>query len=433
MSCFSLETKITSRMNRGGFTLVEIMVSLMIFVVVSGAMVSILMMSSELFRRGEFSRSANDETIAVLGAVTDDLNHLVPESGDGWFYAGIPSASGNTAISFTTTGQHENGLGSRGQNARTVVGMWVEEIANKPPRLRRITLDDTLDIRDFVGSLLTTNGIMGRKVSSLSTNLIIQCWGGDGASIKTVTITLGTDDEWPGRQALREIASDQRIADLQFTCDYNWTPATTTGTGGLDKLDVIVPSSVLTEGCLHFSAWLALNELPSMQRPKDKGTLHKDQPDWEQIVSSGNTRLGPWHDEVYDTRPKEWKPAMSTNSNPVRKPPFPSALRLSFVLTGGGRFAPSGYLQSNLDNDTAGDSFRVSGLQGLPSIPGSMVRVGDEWIAYSSVRNGSITYDQVDALNGASRGARRSTVTAHPRGEVVRIGQSYSLVRSLPR
>ena len=95
--------------NRAGFTLVEIMVSLMIFVVVSGAMVSIMMMSSELFRRGEFSRSANDETIAVLGAVNDDLSHLVPESGDGWFYAGVPTRSGNTMVSFTTRGQHING------------------------------------------------------------------------------------------------------------------------------------------------------------------------------------------------------------------------------------------------------------------------------------------------------------------------------------
>ncbi|HEX3132200.1 MAG TPA: prepilin-type N-terminal cleavage/methylation domain-containing protein, partial [Planctomycetota bacterium] len=103
---------------RRGFTLVEIMVSLMIFVVVSGAMVGIMLMSSELFRRGEFSRSANDEVVAVLGAVSDDLNHLVPETGDGWFFAGIQSDSGNTLVAFTTAGQNPDGIGARGQNSR---------------------------------------------------------------------------------------------------------------------------------------------------------------------------------------------------------------------------------------------------------------------------------------------------------------------------
>ena len=99
--------------NRRGFTLIEIMVSLMIFIVVSGAMVGIMLMSSELFRRGEFSRAANDEVVAVLGAVSDDLNHLVPETGDGWFFAGVPTASGNTLVAYTTAGQNPDGIGAQ--------------------------------------------------------------------------------------------------------------------------------------------------------------------------------------------------------------------------------------------------------------------------------------------------------------------------------
>jgi prepilin-type N-terminal cleavage/methylation domain-containing protein len=444
MSLSWSDSSVTSSINRRGFTLVEIMVSLMIFVVVSGAMVSILMMSSELFRRGEFSRSANDETIAVLGAVTDDLNHLVPESGDGWFYAGIPNRSGNTMISFTTTGQNANGLGTRGQNARTLIGLWVDETPDEKPKLRRVTLDDTLDILDFIGSLLTNNGLQGRKVTHFET-LTAGGYDSKGSRITLLSITkasVAEDKAWFGRQVMRELAGATDLADLEFTGVYNWVSPTDTGKGESQvPLEVIIPSSILTEGCLHFSAWLALNELPSMQRPKDKGTLYKGQPDWEQIDHNGSTILGPWGKavgggggaEVYDTRPKNWKPSTTAGASVVRKPPFPSALRLSFVLTGGGRFAPAGYLQSDLANDASGGSFRVSGLQGLPSIPGSMVRVGDEWIAYQSVRSGSIYYEGLDPLIGASRGARRSTVTAHQRGTVVQIGQSYSLVRSLPR
>jgi hypothetical protein len=103
------------------------------------------------------------------------------------------------------------------------------------------------------------------------------------------------------------------------------------------------------------------------------------------------------------------------------------------VLTGGGRFAPTGHLQSDLTNDHAAGSFRFTGLKGLPSIPGSMVRIGDEWIAYQSVQNGSISYNGFDSNIGAARGARRSALDGHNRGDLIRVGQSYSLVRSLPR
>ncbi len=430
---------------RRGFTLVEIMVSLMIFVVVSGAMVSILMMSSELYRRGEFSRSANDETIAVLGAISDDISHLAPERADGWFYAGTPSRSGNTLIAFTTTGQHENGLGTRGQNARTLVGLWVEEKNNEQPRLRRITLDDTLDVLDFIGSLLTNNGINDRMVTNFD-GLYVGGYDRDNNPVNiNVSVTAASIPEetfWIGRQVMRALANNPNVVDLHFTGRYNWSSPTSNGKGGTEELDVIVPSSVLTEGCLHFSAWLALNELPNMQRPKDKSAATLGQPDWEQIDHNGSTRLGPWGKsingsgggaEVYDTRPKNWRPTTTTGLNPVRKPPFPSALRLSFVLTGGGRFAPTGYLQSDLANDFAAGSFRYTGLKGIPSLPGSMVRIGDEWIAYQSVQSGTIYYEGLDTNIGAGRGARRSSVSAHNRGETIQVGQSYSLVRSLPR
>lgn len=432
---------------RRGFTLIEIMVSLMIFVVVSGAMVGIMLMSSELFRRGEFSRAANDEVVAVLGAVSDDLNHLVPETGDGWFFAGVPSASGNTLVAYTTAGQNPDGIGARGQNARSLVGTWVEETSGQEPRLRRLVLDDSRDVLDFISSLVITSGVGGRIVTAMVGNdLIAEGFDAEGNSAGTlVSCRPGApadQQDWFGRRVLRALANNPSVADIAFTCRYSWRVPTGTGggsnnSGGTDDLSVVIPSSVLTQGCLHFSAWLALNDIPGMQRPKDQ----RGQPDWEQIDANGGTRLGPWGPtisnsdgaEVYDTRPQGWVPPAANVARSIPKPPFPSAIRLSFVLTGGGRFSPRGSLQSDLTAGAQAGDLRYTGINALPSAPGSMVRVDDEWIAYQRIAGGRLFVEAHSPELGPGRGARRSRVAAHQRGATIRVGQSYSLVRAIPR
>jgi prepilin-type N-terminal cleavage/methylation domain-containing protein len=430
-----------------GFTLIEIMVSLMIFVVVSGAMVSILIMSTELFRRGEFSRSANDETIAVLGAVSDDLNHLVPETGDGWFYAGVPTTSGNTLVAFTTAGQNPDGIGARGQNARSLVGMWVEEKAGEEPRLRRLVLDDSRDITDFISSLVIASGDGGRVVTGFDT---LSATGFDAAGAEVAlgvscsSASLPPEKDWFGRRVMRRLAGGGPIADVAFSGRYNWRrpPASggggAGGNGGTEELMVVIPSSVLTQGCLHFSAWIALNDIPGMQRPKNARTR---QPDWEQLDANGGTRLGPWGpsidgggmSEPYDTRPENWQPPTQNAAAAQPKPPFPSAIRLAFVLTGGGRFAPRGTLASDLAATAEAGDLRYSGINGLPTAPGTSVRIDDEWIAYQTNSAGRLAFGTHAVEDGPGRGARRSRVVAHGRGAVLRTGQSYSLVRAIPR
>ncbi|MBA3699009.1 MAG: prepilin-type N-terminal cleavage/methylation domain-containing protein [Planctomycetes bacterium] len=432
---------------RRGFTLIEIMVSLMIFVVVSGAMVGIMLMSSELFRRGEFSRAANDEVVAVLGAVSDDLNHLVPETGDGWFFAGVPSASGNTLVAYATAGQNPDGIGARGQNSRSLVGTWVEEPTGQEPRLRRIVLDDSRDVLDFISSLVISSGVGGQIVTGFD-NLAAEGYDSDGNSTGQLAGCRPgppRNTDWFGRIIMRALANQPSVADIAFTGRYNWRVPTGTGggsnnSGGTADLSVVIPSSVLTQGCLHFSAWLALNDIPGMQRPK---TLdERQQPDWEQLDANGGTRLGPWGPainngsdgaEVYDTRPQGWIPPTANVARAIPKPPFPSAIRLSFVLTGGGRFSPRGTLQSDLENSAQAGDLRYTGITGLPSLPGSMVRVGDEWIAYQRNAGGRLYFETHSPELGPGRGARRSRVAAHARGATLRVGQSYSLVRAIPR
>lgn len=84
---------------RSAFTLIEILVSIMIFMVVGGAMVGILLVASTLYREGEAQRQATDETVAILAALDDDLMRAVPESQGGAFVAQASAAGdGNVAV-----------------------------------------------------------------------------------------------------------------------------------------------------------------------------------------------------------------------------------------------------------------------------------------------------------------------------------------------
>jgi hypothetical protein len=175
--------------------------------------------------------------------------------------------------------------------------------------------------------------------------------------------------------------------------------------------------TVVTTGCLHFGAWLAIQDYADYQRPRDsaKGV------DWEKPNSGHGP--GPWRDPSgsiidYDTDGPMPPPA-SQNW------PFPTAMRLSLTLTGGSRFAPSGFLTGSMTKTDT--SFRIAGVGALPTVPGSVLRIDDEWIAYTSYVGGRVTCE------AAGRGARRSLAAAHDRSHEVRLGQTYSLVRALPR
>lgn len=420
---------------RSAFTLVEIMISIMIFVVVSSAMVGIMLTGAELFRRGEFSRSANDETVAVIGAIDDDLKHVVPATADGYVFAKVTSASGNTLIALTTKQEAPDGVTARGLKSRSLVSMWVDENGEPPEhRLRRVELDDTREIDDFITSLMVTAGYAGRRLTGWL-SLSVDSLDDEGAiqgNVVTIRATdMAEDLVWPARRIARAIGPTTRNLRFTLAAPYSWANTNArTGTGNAgttetEPLIVDVPAATLTQGCLHFSVWLALQDMPDMKRPR--GADYK--PDWEQRTTDlSSTRLGPWNDEAYDTRPRGWTPQL-----PLNAAPFPTAARFSVVLTGGGRFVPTGTLLDPLDNTaTVPISFRVTGLKSVPTIPGSMIRVGNEWIAYSGYVNGSIKVDAaVDPE--AKRGARRSAIAAHEQRDRVWMGQAYSLVRSLPK
>jgi prepilin-type N-terminal cleavage/methylation domain-containing protein len=307
---------------RRGFTLIEIMVSIMIFLVVGGAMLGILLLASNLYRQGEAARSANDEAVAVLADLDADLARAIPPGDGGILYADVHDASGNTLLAFTTAARDTTTMDHSGLGARTIVVWWVDGKNN----LRRAERAEPPDNDPAIDE------DMNEMIDMIS-----------GATALT----------WP----------------------------------------------IITTGCLHFGVSLSLD-----------GDPRTSTRDWSSRSSS------------------EYPTAAASYYHGTD--PYPRSLLATVALTGGGRFATTGFVVSD-----DGASIRIAGIKGLPTLPGSMVRIEDEWIGYNGYANGTLSCPTVPAQPLVGRGQRRSTVAAHPgagpaRATVV-LAQTYSLVRDL--
>ena len=211
----------SSLVARQGFTLIEIMVSIMIFVVVSGAMVGILMMGAELFRRGEFSRSANDETVAVLGSLEDDLNRMMPGAADGFVFSRVTATNGNCLFAFNERTANPESITSRGYRARSLVAFWVEQQGgvDKPECLRRIALDDQHDVLDVVNALHAADGRVAMR-TRIATGVrwlhvdALDDQGITGGSILSVgpAVSGNWEWEWIPRRVIRRHLVHRSVA-----------------------------------------------------------------------------------------------------------------------------------------------------------------------------------------------------------------------------
>jgi len=121
-------------MTRHGFTLIEIMVSLLIFTMVGIAMMVIMLTATEIYRSGEAGRLANDEAVAVMAALDDDLSRVVPSADGGWIYAsldvnddGIADNDGNTLLAFKTVSRDRSQITRTGGGDRSIIAWWVDD------------------------------------------------------------------------------------------------------------------------------------------------------------------------------------------------------------------------------------------------------------------------------------------------------------------
>lgn len=130
---------------RRGFTLIEILVSLMILSVVSTAMLGILLTATELYRTGQASRAAHDELVAITAALEDDLARLVPERDGGWLRARVRLNNGGMAVSMLVTGADVGRVevsSNRIVGRRRMVVWWVDQL----DRLRRHETDEPVAV-----------------------------------------------------------------------------------------------------------------------------------------------------------------------------------------------------------------------------------------------------------------------------------------------
>ena len=306
-------------MIRRGFTLMEIMVSLLIFSVVSLALIGVLSAAVKLFRAGEAGRAASDETIATLAQLDDDLKRMVPAADNGYL--------------FTKTKQ------TNGHDAGNMV------LAFK--------------IRNPDGGLISETGSGAR--------LIVVWWVDDEGHLCRKTATA---------------ADKPNIVDAEFSVASS----------------IYGSSQPVANGCLYFGVDLSTDAAPRQDFA------------WTPNTPSINT--------LYSTE-------LTTRPAPD---PFPTAIRITTVLTGGSR----NYIRGRCVRDDA-TGIRVTGVGQVPVGAGVMARLGDpttenvEWTRYSTFKGGVLACDPTD------RGQRRTSKIDDVTGKEVTFAPSYTLVRTLPR
>ncbi|MFW5882068.1 MAG: PulJ/GspJ family protein [Planctomycetota bacterium] len=129
---------------RKGFTLLEIMVTIGVFMAISTAMIGILAAAGNIYRAGERGRAANTEAMAVFGLIDRDLDRAVPPQQGGRFYAHVINAQTGACAVGWTIHTPTAGVNARGRHHRFVVyGL------DDHDSLRRREFD-SLDDPDFI-------------------------------------------------------------------------------------------------------------------------------------------------------------------------------------------------------------------------------------------------------------------------------------------
>lgn len=340
-----------------GFTIVELLVSIGIFVIASALMFGALFGATDVFRRGEALRQSGDEATAVIATLQEDLSRAVPiRLRDGkpapeWgrLFAQA-QANGNCQLAFVI------------ENPDRSQVRWINEYDPAKKRL--------LGVRSWVE------------------------WG---VVPSTEPNTTSADDElWREEWDMTE---DGTIVDKL----------------GEPRVANAIPrrSEMITRGCLHFGAWVEVAQAHRVVKAGAAG------PEFAWESRDANEEVIPFGQSAFDS------------SQLVGSPPFyaqPDALRVSLVLTGGGRYATRGVLiggSSSGDLATGDTTARVTGIKALPTTGGSLLRIGDEWVRYDDFRAGRIS--------GLKRGQLRTTDGTHANRSLILAGQPFSLVVALPR
>lgn len=217
-------------------------------------------------------------------------------------------------------------------------------------------------------------------------------WEGSGSTATVVGVRQQVD--WfVDDNGTADPADDELVREVQDLGDGGQVIAST------------LRSEVITRGCLHFGVWAEVAQAHRIVAASPSG------PDFRWESSDPSEEVVPFRARPFDTAVFETQ---------IDAYPQPDAMRISLVLTGGGRFATRGTLVQ-----AGGSDWRITGIKALPTIGGSLLRVGNEWIRYGDFRGGVLREVQPTQL--------RSQAGPRNRGDTVLAGQSFSLVVALPR
>lgn len=366
---------------RRGFTLVEIIVSIAIFAIIGALMLGALFGATEVFRRGEAARQSGDEATAVIAALRHDLARAVPvlwrdgapANEGGWFRAAV--------------GLRPDGSARR--DGSTLLACVIEN----PDRAAIVATEDAATGQQRV------------------THRRIVAW------------FVRPDPEAP----------DDPVRDQLCRAEFDWRPnggdrddarkaeQIFSGAAGAPAAPAGATMQVVASGCLHFGVWFELSALHRRLAPGDGGPV----PDWEDLAAAQTdppvtaVPQPPARGNPYDSAGQPG--TLYSPDQSIRYWPPADAMRVTLVLTGGGRYALRGHV-ANHD----GGRIRIVGLSTLPTLAGSLLRIGDEWVGYDDFRSGLLTGVRRAQLRSAGQGS------INPRTPVY-AGQFFSLVAPLPR
>lgn len=397
------------------FTLPEVLVSILIFMIISGAMFGIFLSVTQLYREGEFARSANDRSQIVTNLLERDLLRAVPGKAGGVFYAWLDEhssdpghSSGNCVIGWVMRNDNQN---FDRQNPFVFVLWGIQHDletttdAEREP-LRRCVMNINQDLSTFTLASL--------KYAS-----------GPGPDP-----TIITDD------------------DYSLFDPFNPLPA---------LRDNSQRATTVTDECLLFSVSLTgtAHEINAAFAVCDKPALNEGASTalgkttyWNFVSNSDITDV---NDEPLSepNTPGAYysnEQTLTIAGNTYQKT-YPNGIRISMILSAEERFQQTGYLQADL-GPTDKDYVRFAGIESIASTPGSFIRVGNdydnfEWIGYHDYDRANGCHINTEWEHGpcmplsgtlSGRGIFKSTPRDHQAANrvAVRSGRLLTLSRTLP-
>jgi type II secretory pathway component PulJ len=416
---------------RAGLTLVEILVSLMIFSVVSLAMFGILLASTNIFRSGEFGRASTDEAVSALSILDEDVRRMVPGRDNGLFYSILHDPVTGAQPAFPVSGDcatafmiYQTNVGLiQGQNASQTAQQSLQHGGGGERQLV-IYYVECPSVQNDPGQ----SDILPQNEETLWRLQVPLLEDIPQSQFPTAASLLPYPQPTTDVEFIEQLLSPALRQAWLIALRQAWQLA------GVTDKSLSAPSAV-AKRVLYFGTWIS-NEQQQRAAAGD-WLVDSTAPSAMSIppcnVTTASNAITTAYSTQADPTVATTMPASPTSAAAVAASSFPAAVLFTLSLSVG-RYAPQGTVVSDLGGSP--DQIRVANLGALPLTPGSKVRIGTEWVEYSGYSSGVLTVmpaNQDPLLPLGGRGALRSTQQATiTRSMPVQWGPMYSMARTFP-